>query len=241
MLARKTGAAPGAKTDKIQPSLDFVQAVARQTQAQFSGDECLDFCQMANASCTGFAKNYKVVHVAAVQPHTQLALDKVVERAEVNQRIKLAQQVADRDAFGLAVFGKLQHHSHKAAVFDLACNLGGQHSAVDAVKELANIELQQVAIGRAGAQCRLRVICGGMGALAHPAGVALVNKPRVENGVHQPVNGVLHNQVTKGRSEYGALFWLVHLELGVGLWAVGVGVQLLVQCIQVGAKVAGKL
>lgn len=78
VFAHKAGAAPCAKANKIQPAFDLVQGVAGQTQAQLSSDEFLNLRQMADAGCAGFAKNYKVIHVAAVQPHTKLALDKVV-------------------------------------------------------------------------------------------------------------------------------------------------------------------
>jgi len=113
--------------------------------------------------------------------------------------------------------------------------------AVNAVKKLAYVELQQVAVWRAAAQCRLRVVGGGVGAFAVATGVRLVDELGVKDGVGQPVNGVLHHQVAKRGGVDGALFGLVYLELQVRLRAVSAAVQLLMQRIQVARQVAGKL
>jgi len=123
VLAHKPGCPPGAVANKVQAALAFVQAVARQAQPKVFAQERNDLCQVANACLAAFAKDHKIVHVAAVAPGLEHALDKVIKRVQVDQRIHLAQQIANRDALGLTVVGKLQHHGDKAFVLDLALNL----------------------------------------------------------------------------------------------------------------------
>ncbi len=200
----------------------------------------LDGCQRLHTLRTAAAKEHEVVHIAAVVLRAQGALDEVVQRVEVDQRVKLAEQVADRDAHNGAVVGKLHHHAHKAGVFHFALYQGLQNAAVDAVEEFAHVKLQQVALGVAGAQCGLCVVGGGMGAFGYPAGKALVDKAGVEQRVDQAVNGVLHHQVAERGGVNDALLGFVHREFCVGLRAVIACVQFAVQCVKVGAKIAGK-
>lgn len=83
----------------------------------------------------------EVIHIAAVMADFQDALDEVIQRVQVDQRIQLAQQVADRDADRLSVVGKQHHQIHKAAILDLALDQGMQNGPLNPIKEFANIQL----------------------------------------------------------------------------------------------------
>jgi len=94
-----------------------------------------------------------------------------------------------------------------------------QHITVDAVEELADIELQCVLIGLAFAQCGLRVIGGCVRAIAFTACKRLADKTRVKDRLDYGINGVLYYQITEGGGEDSARFWLVHhkAEIRTGL------------------------
>lgn len=108
------------------------------------GNEQFDALQGVNAALFVPAKYNKVVNVAAVQPGAKVALDEVIQRVHVDQRIHLRQQVANGYAHRLAIIGKLHHHVNEPPILDLSLDQLAQDAAVDAVEELANIKLQQV-------------------------------------------------------------------------------------------------
>ena len=170
VLADEPAASPGAVAHEVDTSGNRRQRHFRERHAEALLDECLDPRTAVDGAVAGEAEQHEVVDIAAVVPHTQLALDEVVQRVQVHQRIELAQQIADRDPGGLPVVGKQHHYLDEAAILDLALDHLPQDGAVDAVEELAEVELQRIAAGWHGAQSPLRIVGSLMGALADPAG-----------------------------------------------------------------------
>ena len=53
---------------------------------------------MACSLLTAQVEQNEIIHVAAVATHLELALDEVIERVQINERVELRQQVANGDA-----------------------------------------------------------------------------------------------------------------------------------------------
>ena len=126
------------------------------------------------------ADQYKIVHIAGVVRHLQLAFCEMIHRIEINQAEQLAQQVADRYSGRLIPLGKQHNHLDQTAVFDLALDQSLQNRAVQAVVVATNIHLQDVTIPWCELQCSLDVVGGGVRPLASAAGEALVDERAVK-------------------------------------------------------------
>ncbi len=156
------------------------------------------------------AEQHEIIDVTAIVRDAQIALDEMVKRVEIDQRKKLAEQVSDGNARGLAVIGKRHHHINKPAIFDFQLNLLAQDIAVDAVEKLSNVEFQGVAIGRRRPQSGLREIGGFVRAIANAAGKRLIYKPALKDLAGHGIDCVLHNQVAKSWRKNAAGFGLVN-------------------------------
>lgn len=187
------------------------------------------------------SEQYKIVHVAAVALDLEFALDEMIKRVEIDQRVHLAQQVADRNANRLAVIGEQHHHIHEAAILDLALDQAAQDGAFDTIEKLPDIELEGIAIARAFLQRSLRIIGGLVRAVADAAGERLIDKDALENRRYNAIDGMLHNQVAEGGRVDAARLRLVNHEAVVRHRMIAAVVQLLVQVIQIAGKVFFKI
>ncbi len=179
---------------------------------QFIAQEDFDAALALQRMFSGQAKQNKVVYVAAITFHLQLALDETIQWVQVNQRVQLAQQIANGNTDGFTVIGEDHQQVHESTVLDLALDLLPQNVAINAVEEFADIQFQRIGIGPRGSERPLRIIRRFMGAIADPAGERLLDQSAVEDRVNHPVNRVLDHQISKGWGKYLPLFWLVHHE-----------------------------
>lgn len=128
---------------------------------------------------------------------------------------------------------KRHHQIHKAAILDPPLNLAAQDVAVDAVEELANVELERVAVARNGLQCSLGVGGRLVRAVSGSAGERLLNEAPIEDRPGHGINGVLNDQIAEGRSEDAARLRLIDHEAVVRTRAVGAGAQFMEQLVQI--------
>lgn len=213
-------AGPGAVADEIHAARDGCDGRLGKLQLE-PGEEGNDLRPVLRRFITADAEQNEVIHVPAVVPDAKLALDEVIQRVQVDQRVKLAQQVSDRYSNRLAVVRKLHHQIHEAAVLDLRFDQPAQNRPVDAVEEFANIELQRVAVARHGLHRSLRVVGGLVGATSDATGEGLVDKCSVEYRPGHGIDGVLRHQVTEGRREDSARLRLINHETEIGARGVG--------------------
>jgi hypothetical protein len=141
VLADKAAAGPGAVADEVDAALAAGDAVAGKLQIQAAHQEGFDASRQGFGLIKAEAEQHHVVHIAAIFRYAQFALDVVIHRVEVDQGVKLTQQIADGDADGFAVVGKQHHQVNETAVFDFAFDEAAQDGPVDAVEELAHVEL----------------------------------------------------------------------------------------------------
>ena len=245
VLSDVAASAPGAIPDKIEAALSWVNAVSGKLQMQFVSQECFDLLKSFQAVGAAPSKDNKVIDIPAVQVRFKFPLHEVVKRAHVDERIELAEQVADWDAKWLCVrvpiFGKLEHHADKSLILDAMLDQGAQHGPVNAVKKLSDVQLHHARAGINGAQRFLRIVGSFVSAFAMAACKRLVYEPRIENRVSQPVDGMLHHQVTECRCINDALFGLIHMKFNVRHGLVAAAIQFLIERVQIAGKPARKL
>jgi len=94
-------------------------------------EKCLDLHKRLQTLCPAPSKNNKIIHIATVKMRVQFAFHEMVQRAHVNQRIKLTEQVANRNSkrlcFGVPILGKLKHDVNEAVVFDSTFDQSAQN------------------------------------------------------------------------------------------------------------------
>lgn len=145
MLADKSASAPGAISDKVDPTVGWCDRVFRQLQAE-GRDEFLDTFERRQALFSTQIEQDEVIDITAIHPRLELPLDEMIKRVEVDQSVGLRQQVADRDTNCLAVLGKQHEQINKTTVLDLVLDLAAQHIPIDPVEKLADVEFDRVAI-----------------------------------------------------------------------------------------------
>ncbi len=178
-------------------------------------------------------KQHKIVHIPRIALYFQRALDKMVQRIQVNQGIQLAQQVADRYPDGLAMVGKPHHRIDKLVILDMLFKQLPQHTPVNSVKEFANVELQDIAVGGRLLHSGLRVIRRFVRPFSLSASKRLVDELAIKKRVRYAVNRVLNNKITKGRRVYFSWLWLVHHKAVVRQRLVFPTMDFTVQILQV--------
>lgn len=241
VFADESLGAPCAIAHKIDAFCGGCDGVFGQLQMQLITQEILNASQVFIALLFGQIEQDEVIHVAAVFFDAQLTLDEGIHRVHVDQRIKLAEQVADGNAHGIAVIGKDHHQIDKAFVLDLFFNQAAQYIAVNAVEEFTNVQLDRVGFRPRCLEGTLRIVGGFVGAIAGAAGKRLFNQARIENRVDNPVDGMLHHQIRKRWCVNLARLWLEHHEGVIRVWPVCTITQLAVQDIKTGRKPPGEL
>ena len=108
MSAHEALAGPGAIAHEINATRDAGDGGFGKLQPH-AGQEFDDLPPCRQRRLSVDVKQDEIVDISAVALDAQLALDEMIERIEVDQRIKLAQQIADGNADWLAVIGE-QHH-----------------------------------------------------------------------------------------------------------------------------------
>jgi len=106
---------------------------------------------------------------------------------------------------------------------------------------LGDVGLEHVDAARLaldGAQHGLRPIGAGMGALARPAGIAVMDEAALPDRLDRLDQGVLDDPVLQRQRRDRALLGFEHLEVPVGAGAVGARQQAFLQRDQVGLEVA---
>lgn len=170
MLSDVAASAPGAVADKIQTALSWVNAVPGKLQPQVVGQECFDLLKSLQAMLATPAKDNKIIDITAVQLRFELPLHEVIKRAHVDERIELAEQVTNRDpkrlCFWVPIFSKLEHDTDKSLILDALLNQGAQHSPVNAVEKLSDVQLHHACARIDGAQRFLCIVGGLVGAFA---------------------------------------------------------------------------
>lgn len=146
MLANETPPSPGSVSNKIHAPARLGDSEFGEFQPEVFGDESLDLLLGAVALSAGQPEQNEVVDVPAIPTDAEFALHEVIEWVEVDQRVDLAEEVADRDADRLAVIREQHHEVDKPTVLDFSLDLLAQDAAIDPVKEFANIKFQRVAI-----------------------------------------------------------------------------------------------
>lgn len=116
------------------------------------------------------AKDNKIIDISAIQVRFELPLHEMIKRAHVDERIELTEQVANRNSkrlrFWVSIFSKLEHHADKALILDALLNQGAQHSPINAVKKLSDVQFHHACAGIDGAQRFLCIVGGLVGAFA---------------------------------------------------------------------------
>src|SRR5690606_27704504 len=102
---------------------------------------------------------------------------------------------------------------------DDAAQQSFQDAVIDAGEVFGNIGLEGVGLAMGLldlADKALGAIGTGVGALADAAGVGVVDKGLVDQGLDDIVNGPLGDPVVIGGRVYQAALWLEHVELAAG-------------------------
>ncbi len=164
-----------------------------------------------------------VVHVAGVAPQAQLALGPLIDLVSHQVGQPLAGQVAHRDPYGVALVapgravddGVQQMERCRAA--HLAANGFFRQAVADAREILAHVHLEHPAGagGHHALEPLLHLVRAGVGALARPTGVGVVDHGAVPDRRAHPANRLLRYPVpVRGRQDLAPL-GLVDLELPV--------------------------
>ena len=136
---------------------------------------------------------------------------------------------------------KRHHQINKPAILDHALDLRAQDLPVDPIKELADIQLQSVAVSGACPQSVLCVLRRFMGALALTARKRLIDKRLIEQRINQPVDCMLNDSVAERWREDLAWLWFVHHKAVVRFHSVAAVMQLLVELVQIRAQALLKI
>lgn len=166
----------------------------------------LDFRHGAHALRARQPDQEHVIDVSCIMPDLQLSFYEVIDRVEVDQRIELAQQVADRNPDRIVILREPHHARDQAAVLDLPFDQFPKDIAVDRIKELLHIDMQGVVIATVSAHCILDIVRASMCPLADPASERCVNECAVEQRVYPAVYGMLNHTITERRGKNHAAF-----------------------------------
>lgn len=104
------------------------------------------------------------------------------------------------------------------------------------MEEFPDVQFQRVAVRVTLAQSALGVVTGPVRAHAVPAGEGLVDECLVKERIDDPVDRVLHDDVTERRGVNDAFLRLVDLEGVIWPRAVAARVDLLVEHLQVATE-----
>lgn len=233
VLANESAGRPGAVADEVGALGRSRDRGPRILEAAFVSQKPLDRPAVLDRLGAGQVEQHQVIDVTAVPADLEGALDELVDRIEVDERVDLREQVPDRDADRPAVIGEQHHHVDEAPILDLAIDAGPKDLPVDPVEELAHVQLERVAARPRCLQGRLGIVRCGMGAEADPAREGLGDEGPIENRCDQGIDGVLHDKVPeRGREDHPRL-GLVHHEPVVRARCIDPGVDLRVQRVEV--------
>lgn len=90
-LADVAAARPGAVADKVHPAPHRRDGGVRKLKVQALADKRLDAVARINALLAREPKQHGIINIAAVAAHLELALDVVIQRIEIDQRVELRQ------------------------------------------------------------------------------------------------------------------------------------------------------
>lgn len=214
VLTDEATSRPGPVSNEIDAALGLGNCRLRELKAK-SAQKINNPVSAINGLSVRQAEQNEVVHITTVAPNSEFALNKMVDRVEIDERVELTQQVSDWDAQWLAMISKHHHQIHETAVFDPPLNQTPQNNAVDAIEKLSDVEFQGIAVSINGLERSLGVVRSSMCAFPCPTSKRLIDESRVENGVNQPIDCMLHYQVAERRSEYLPRLWFRDHETDV--------------------------
>ena len=67
----------------------------------------------------------------------QFPLNIVIQRIQIDQRVNLAKQIANRNANRLLIISKLHHNLNKSLIFQFAPDLFFENTSINSIKELS--------------------------------------------------------------------------------------------------------
>lgn len=171
-----------------------------------------DALPMGQPFFAGHTKQHEVINVPAIESDTKLSLDEVIQIVQINQRIRLTQEIPDRNPHGISVLRKQHHHVNESLILNPPLNLLAKNCPINPVKKLPNIELQGIGAIRHRSKRLLRIIRGGMSSFSLAAGKRLFNESGIEDRVNHAINRVLHDQIVEGWRVNLSELGLVHLK-----------------------------
>lgn len=90
VLANEPAAGPGAVADEVDAPRGRGNGEFGQLQAQPLAQEAADALQVLLGLIARLVEKDEVIHIPAIHAHTQLTLDELVQRVQVDQRVQLA-------------------------------------------------------------------------------------------------------------------------------------------------------
>lgn len=205
------------------------------------GDEFDNPRLASNQRLARQAEENEVIDISGIAGDAKIALDELIQRIQVDQRIELRQQVSNRDSNWLAVIGKQHHRIDKATILDLAFDHPTQDVAVNAVEELSNVQLERIAVTRTGLQCGLRIVGGLVRAHAGATGKRLVDESAIKDRSSHGIDGVLYHQITEGWRVDAPRLWLIDHETVIRARLVTAIGQLTMQRIEIASQMLFKI
>ena len=167
-FADEARCAPCPKADKVGAATHGLQTVVADLKAKIA-KMFGDCAQDSLAVRTTLNDHDCVIHVPSVVLELERALAEVIQAVQRDIGCNLRQQVADRHTLWLRALREHHDQRDKALILDPSRVARLQHRAVDAVEELAHIDVQHPRIGRGLPHCALQPIGRLMGAAADAA------------------------------------------------------------------------
>lgn len=131
VLANHSTTPPGAVADEVYAAFYLGYGRPGQLKAQLDAQEFNDPLSTVEALRSRHADQHKIIHIPNIMFYPKHAFDEMVKRIKVNQRIDLAEQVADGDAARAIMLGKQHHYIDQASVLDFSLDQAPQDSPVD--------------------------------------------------------------------------------------------------------------
>lgn len=225
------------------------RALAIQLQLEMTCEEIIHRLPAIPQICFVIAHDDHIIHVANILPRTQRVLGILVSLVEIEIGEHLARQIADRHAntcftltcldvdaeqsAALLIVNDAPQELQQFLVLENSVQDVKQSIVVDAVKILADIELQHVDLARCVTDVLLELMNRSLRATADPAGIARRDISLIERVVDLPIYRPLHHAITERQRHNETLLRVRDVKLPIPANMVRMPDELVLQLDQI--------